>query len=70
MKVSIILDRSIVTAWYQESRKETSTKMRSTGELIEIREANTSINLTKGHIMSMFNEAITYLLTPMEDPFH
>ena len=59
MKVSSISYRSIGTAWDQESRKETSTKMSSTGELIEMSEANTSINLMKGHIMSMFNEAIT-----------
>ena len=38
--------------------------MSSTGELIEMSEANTSINLMKGHIMSIFNEASTYLLTP------
>ena len=59
MKVSIISGRSIGTAWYQESRNKTIMEISSTGELIEIRETNTSINLTKGHIMSMFNEAST-----------
>ena len=38
--------------------------MSSTGELIEISEANTSINLMKGNIMSIFNEASTQLITP------
>ena len=59
MKVSIISGRSIGTAWDQESRNKISNKMSSTSELIEIGETNTSINLTKGHIMPMFNEAST-----------
>ena len=56
MKVSIITDRIIGTAWGQEIRKETITKMSSIGEVTEISELNTSINLTKGFKMLMFNE--------------
>ena len=59
VKVSIISGGRIGTAWDKESRNKTITEISSTGELIEIRETNTSINLTKGHIMSMFNEAST-----------
>ena len=59
MKVSIISGRRIRTAWDQESRNKISNKMISTSEVIEIRDINTSINLTKGHIMPMFNESST-----------
>ena len=59
VKVSRISGTRIGKAWDQESRKKPTTKIISTGELIDIRETNTSINLTKGHIMPMFNEAST-----------
>ena len=54
--VSIISGIIIVTAWNQKIRNKTSTKISSTGEVIEIREVNTSIKLTKVHKMLMFNE--------------
>ena len=56
MKVSIITDRIIGTAWNQEIRNKTSTKTSSIAEAMEISELNTSINLTKGIKMLMFNE--------------
>ena len=56
MKVSRISDRIIGTEWGQENRRETGTKMSSIGEVMDIREVNTSINLIKGHKMLIFNE--------------
>ena len=56
MKVSIIPDRTIGKAWGQEIRWETSKKMSSIGEVMDIREVNTSTNLTKGNKMLMLNE--------------
>ena len=38
--------------------------MSSTGELMERREANTPINLTKLHTLLMFNESSNYICTP------
>ena len=61
VKVSRIADRRIVTVWDQEIRKETSAKTRSTSEVMEIREANTSITWTKGYIMVVLNKEIPYL---------
>ena len=57
--VSIILGIIIVTAWNQKIRNKTSTKISSTGEVIEIREVNTSINLTKLHLLLLLNKPIT-----------
>ena len=57
--VSIISGIIIVTAWNQKIRDKTSTKMSSTGEVIEIREVNTSINLTKLHLLLLLNKPIT-----------
>ena len=57
--VSIILGIIIVTAWNQKIRNKTSTKMSSTGEVIEIREENTSINLTKSNLLLLLNKPIT-----------
>ena len=59
MKVSRIPEIIIGTAWGQEISKETSKKMSSIGEVTEIRELNTSINLTKGNLFLMFNEKIS-----------
>ena len=44
VEVSSISDRRIVKMWDQEIRKKTSAKTRSTSAVMEIREANTSIN--------------------------
>ena len=57
--VSIISGIIIVTAWNQKIRNKTSTKISSTGEVIEIREVNTSINLTKLHLLLLLNKPIT-----------
>ena len=58
MKVSSRAYKRIVTARDQETRKKTSAKTSSTGEVMDIRVANTSTRLTNGQTMSMFNEAI------------
>ena len=57
VEVSSISYSRIVTAWDQESRNKKITKTGPTCEVMQIREANTAINLTKGHAISMFNEA-------------
>ena len=57
--VSIISGIIIVTAWNQKIRNKTSTKMSSTGEVIDIREENTSINLTKSNLLLLLNKPIT-----------
>ena len=59
MKVSRRADRRIGTYLDQYNSTKTSTKTSSTGELMEIREANTSINLIIWfNNMLMFNEEI------------
>ena len=45
----------------QENRNKISTEMSLTGEGMERREANTSIDLTKVHKMLMLNESSNYL---------
>ena len=41
VKVSSIADRRVVTVWYQEIRKKTGAKTRSTSGVMERREAST-----------------------------
>ena len=61
MKISNISDRRIVTVRDQEISNKTGAKTRSTSEVMEIREANTSINITKGYIMVMLQKEINQL---------
>ena len=55
MKVSRIADLRIVTVWDQLKKKITP-KIRSKSEVMERREANTSINQTKGYTMVILNK--------------
>ena len=48
--------------WDQENRNKKITKMSSTGEGMDRREENTSINLRKVCTIIMFNEASTEIL--------
>ena len=56
VNVSILADRRIVTVWNQEIRKKTSAKTRSTSEVMERQEANTSVNQTKEYTMVVLNK--------------
>ena len=58
MKVSSISDRRILTVWDHEKRKRRSAKTRSTSEVMEIREENTSINQTKVYTMVMIKKIL------------
>ena len=58
VKVSSIADRRILIVWDQEIRKKRSAKTISTSEVMEIWEANTSINRTKGYTMVILNKEI------------
>ena len=49
VEVSRKADRSIGTVWDQYNRNEASAKTSSTSEVMERREKNTKINLTKVH---------------------
>ena len=57
VKFSIISYRRIGTVCDQEIRKEKSAKTSSTSELMEIREANISINWKKGYTIVMLNKS-------------
>ena len=58
VEVSSISDRRIVKMWDQEIRKKTSAKTISTSELMEIREANTSIKWKKVYTIVMLDKSI------------